>query len=128
MIKRVLVLVARIILFFITFVIIFTIDSQSYKIGSNDLKYIFYLLPCFLFFVSLEKMYPKDLRIKEKFFVHIIIFYVSLCSFEFLTVRSDKRMTISHFNKYSTASCFSTFRGIMTTDHKTSGDWAVSVG
>ena len=116
MIKKILVFVARIILFFITVVIVFTIDSQSYKIGSNDLKYIFYILPCFLFFVSLEKTYPKDLRIKEKFFVHIIIFFVIMCTFEFLTVRSDKQMTISHFNKYSAASCFSTFRGIMTTD------------
>ncbi len=116
MIKRTLVFIAKIILFFLTVVIVFTIDSQSYKIGSSDLKYIFYILPCFLFFVTLEKVYPKDLRIKEKFFVHIIIFYVMLCSFEFLTLRSDKQMTISHFNKYSVASCFSTFRGIMTTD------------
>ncbi len=116
MIKSGLFSIAKFILFLVTALVVLGIDSQSHKIGSNDLKYILYLIPCFLFFVSIEKLYPKDLRIKEKFFVHIIIFYVMLCSFEFLTVRSDKQMTINKLNKYSTASCFSTFRGVMTTD------------
>lgn len=116
MFKNIFFCIAKIILFFVTIVIVIAVDIKSLAIGSNDLKYILYMLPCFLFFVSLEKVYPKDLRIKEKFFVHIIIFYVSLCSFEFLTVRSDKQMTISKFNKYSASACFSTFRGIMTTD------------